>query len=354
MLDFKDQSESRYATCTIATILGAGSVDPTSLLLVTEGYRTSIPAYTSNRGGNILKISTIHLKTKKLLEMINPTDQQTCGTFTTAAFNVDQSVSRLDEITRKFLQSNNQGKGYLMYSLDSDEYQLSAEVTENQISITFSISSKTDNSIDQVQGSYTLEELSAPNSKSSLLSESGFRVAHLDRPDDDGYTVTCVVMTVKDSSGSHLTLHQLVAGDLDENPFKKEKDWELATVRIRNRRLYQLIKKKFDEQVLSTLTVEMKEKWIKESPLFVVMSDLSSVLCPDSCVIDAIPPSSHRHANGRMFYMFNHPESKDIYYKVFEPASPSKTVASSGKKKGKCEFKMKVRKPIYKLRNGID
>lgn len=329
-------------TCTLASILVEQSLGPVSILLVSEGYRTSVPAYTSNHDGNILKISTIHVKSRKLMEIVNTTnigkeEKDIDGReFATAAFRVENFVTALDEITSRPLPPNIQGKDVLGYSVEDHKHQLSVEISKKQHSITFRLTSIKHPDIDIVQSSYNVKELSSQSSFSETTNE----VAHLDLPEDDNYTVTFVMMSVEESTGSFLSLYKLVAGDLDVDPSRKENDWELKTVRIKNSNIHQLIKNKFHEQFLSSLTTDLKEKWIKDSQPFVVITDLTSIR-PDSRNLDVITPTSHRSDNGRRFYTFAHDADKDVCFDIFEPASPPYALAKPGKR-GPHGYDMKV------------
>lgn len=346
LLDVQEPSENKYTTCTLASVLDVESVKPMSLLLVAEGYRTSVPAYTSNHDGRVLKISTIHVEGHKLMEIITNTYDHCKPTglksrkVWTEAFDVENSVTKLDKLISRRLVTENQGGAHLMYSVDGHETKLKAQFSKNMHSITFSLASPQNTEIDRVQGLYNLEELTAHYTKPSHFSDSQqFGLTNFDCPGDEDYAVTCVLMSVEQANGSLLTLCKLVAAELDDNPIRKEKGWELKTIRFRNYKIYQLIEGKFCDQILSTLSDVKKEKWRKESSPFVVLSDISSVH-PDSADLNAIIPTTHQSDSGRTIYTFSHPISNNMYFAICEPASPSDVVASPGINEEKHDYKM--------------
>lgn len=346
LLDTEDFSVNQFTTCTIASSQMNDS-KPMTMLILSKGFRKCVPAYSSNHGGRILKISTIQIQGCKLQETIDTSngigqENSIDSMFSSAAFRVHESDTGLDHIVSGSITPISHDNHAIHFKIQSDEFCIESQINCQTNTVDLRLSSAEGVDIDHVQGSAIVEDI--PSSDTESVPETISKILELDRPQDEDHVVTCVIMSVRETNKSVLTLYHLSAGDIECTPKEKEDNWELETVRITNSELYSKIEDRCNQILLFGLDPELQQKWTDNNAIFVVMSHLPGADLTDFETINhSIPVNTVRDeetGKERKLFKFSHPKNEDICFDVLEPASPVKVTGQPNLSKSTSSFSL--------------
>lgn len=150
-------------------------------------------------------------------------------------------------------------------------------------------------------------------------------------------TVTVVQFKTKATDGTEFNLYHLVAGSLLNHVNVSKETNEVTQQQIVDEKLFNTIKKLSNEDLSDNLSEEKKEKLLQHSPHFIVTSKFPTTNDDAQTIADLritpkvmehervrelIPEDQHSTKLGES-YIYFHPEKKDMFIRVREPASPA-------------------------------
>lgn len=313
-----------YITCTIATHKPPEE-NPYHLLLLADCYRDVVPSYISNHKGNILKLTTSNIKCRKLLErwkehfkifphaLISklPNRQPLTGQPSHSCLPSEQLHDGHLDIGTLQAESLTTDESMASYRYDD----MAVEFSKADSTVRFKIHSGTE-ILDWVNGSFTV--MKTDIAMADLLRPLDI----LDDP-ESSKIVTVIVMAATDScSGELLTLYKFAAGEIKDNPESLGENWMLFKVELTNDEVFAEIQELCRQKFFTHLDEGLEEKWEEESPLFIVIASIP-INDEKPFHVEPIEPDFPISGTERKAYIFRHPESNQLFFKVYEPASPS-------------------------------
>lgn len=143
----------------------------------------------------------------------------------------------------------------------------------------------------------------------------------MDALDICGDTLPVTVVKISDNdSDPAVTLFYLVAGGiLDDMDFSNER-WEVTTRELRNDELHGQIQEHCKHDFLNTVLSDKRKRFKKNTPAFTVTEVLPSF----DVQFDCLKPKPE-DIGDRKAYRYTHSKNRELFVRVFEPASPSET-----------------------------
>ena len=94
----------------------------------------------------------------------------------------------------------------------------------------------------------------------------------------DSQDVTVLAMLWENSRGEQHALFKYTAGAQLDLPEERSDSYQLTSRQLKNDKLHELIRKKSKHMLSQNMTSDRIEAWEEESPLFIVTSDVSSIV----------------------------------------------------------------------------
>ena len=315
-----------HVTSTIASHSYQDQIE--SILMLATDFRESIVDYRDNVNDHTLKVTAAHFQSQDLHKRIKQISSLSTTLEGSASFLASCVTTKVPETLPSdkhgLLQLIKQAKPIQNNSSVLNGVQV--EILFEQIPL-LSVRVLSENAeVMTVRGIFEVESPPDPF-EDLMVSLNDLNLT------TDSQDVTVLAMLWENSIGEQHALFKYTAGAQLDLPEERSDSYQLTSRQLKNDKLHELIRKNSKHMLSQNMTSDRIEAWEKESPLFIVTSEVPDSACDDIADMLIQPEwmDNKEESGGRSVLLFRHPTETDTEIEVIEPASPAKVTTRRGR-----------------------